>query len=146
MDSLAPDYLVLVFLGSCGVLQIAAAHARIHGILLLRRPVHATVLGVVLVVAGLVWFFGPGPRHLPDTAGGLDGNDQGAYFALAAGTAIAFTLVVSSALNWRRLARSRSGGSGLDALRETTYLEAMSAGVKVLWRQRRRWTRRWSSG
>jgi hypothetical protein len=146
MDSITLDYLVLVFLGSCGVLQIAAAHARIHGLLFLPRPAQATALGVVLVVAGLVWFFGPGPRHVPDTAGGLDGNDQGAYFALAAGAAVTFTLLASSVLNRRRLTGARSGGSGLDALRDTTYLGAMSAGVKVAWQQRRRWTRWWSSG
>lgn len=146
MGSVAQDYVVLVFLSSCGVLQIAAAHARIHGLLFLRRPAQATGLGVVLVVLGLVWFFGSGPRHVPDTAGGLDGNDQGAYFALAAGAAVAFTLVVSSVLNRRRFTGTNPGGPGLDALRDATYLGAMSAGVKVLWRQRRRWTRRWSSG
>jgi hypothetical protein len=96
MDSITLDYVVLVFLGACGVLQIAAAHARIHGLLFLRRPAHATALGVVLVVVGLVWFFGPGPRHVPDTAGGLDGNDQGAYFAIAAGAAVAFTLATDA--------------------------------------------------
>ena len=138
--------MVLVFLGACGVLQLAAAHARLHGLLLLPRPAHAAVLGAALAAAGLLWFFGPGPRHVPDSAGGLDGNQQGGLFAMATLAALAFTVSATSVLNRRRLSGKPTEAWGLDALRCATYFQAMSTGVTALWRQWRERMRRRPSG
>ena len=141
MSELARDYLVLCFLSALGVVQIAAAYARLQGLLLVRRPLLSVVLGLALVLAGFLWFFLPGPRLVPDTSGGLDGNQQSLYFALCAGAAVAATLALSSVVNHRRL-RFQHGATGLDALRDATYLQTMLQTVKRLWKRSPRRTRR----
>lgn len=148
MENLGRDYVILVFLASTGVIQIAATHASLSKLLFLKRPLYAYALGLALVVAGFTWFFWPGPRHVPDTAGGLDGNDQAARFALSALTAVIFTVLATSALN-RRSGGSPSptpdpvsGGCGLEALRDHTYLEALPSGLRSLWEERPPWMRR----
>ena len=146
MDEVRTGYAVLVFLGACGVLQIAAAHAGLRGLLFLRSRVLSTLLGVGLIGGGLFWFFGPGPRHIPDTAGGLDGNAQGAYFAVSALAAVVSTLLLSSLLNRGRFPGTDAPDSGLDALRYGTYLDAFPSGVRDLLREGREWIQRRSSG
>jgi hypothetical protein len=143
---MALDYLIMVFLSSLGVIQVACAYSRLRGLLFLGRPLWSALLGAGLVVAGFAWFFAPGPRLIPDTEGGLDGNSQTGLFAAGAGAAVAATMVVSSILNHRRLPGLRVMVWGLEALRETIYLKALVQGVKELWRRWPEWTRRSSSG
>ncbi len=125
------DYLLLCLLSSIGVLQIAAAYGRLHGLLFLRARAESAALGLLLVLAGFFWFFLPGPRLLSDTDGGLDGNQQSLYFALSAGAALAVTLLLSSLVNRRRFS-GRVVGSGLDALRQATYWQAVRGSLAVL--------------
>ena len=146
MNNLALDYLVLVFLSGCGVLQIAAAHSRLYGLLFLRRPHHAMLLGLSLLLLGFLWFFIPGPRHIPDIEGGLAGSQHAGLFVAGASMALAVTLLLSSLLNRRRMPGMTKLEWGLDALRQATYLNALHQGVKALWRERRRWTKMFSSG
>lgn len=131
VSEIGKDYLLLCFLSSMGVLQIAAAYGRLHGLLLLRARVPSAALGLLLVLAGFLWFFLPGPRLVPDTDGGLNGNRQSLYFALSAGAALAVTFVLSSLVNRRRFS-GRGVGSGLDALRHATYVQAVRRGLAGL--------------
>ncbi|MSQ12713.1 MAG: hypothetical protein EXR47_00935 [Dehalococcoidia bacterium] len=131
VSGIGEDYFLLCFLSSMGVLQIAAAYGRLHGLLLLRARVPSAALGLLLVLAGFFWFFLPGPRLVSDTDGGLDGNQQSLYFALSAGAALAVTLLLSSLVNRRRFS-GRGVGSGLDALRQATYLQAVRGSLAGL--------------
>lgn len=142
---MTPDYLILCFLSSLGVLQIAAAHSRLRGLLFFQSPFRSTALGLALVACGFTWFFAPGPRLLPDTAGGLNGNQQALLFSVSAGTAIFSTMLGSSLVNHRRFT-ARVGAGGLEALRETTYLHAIQSKLKELWNYLRKWIRRYYSG
>lgn len=144
MSELAWDYFLLVFLAGCGVIQIAASYSRLRGVLLLAHPWASALLGLVLVLGSFLWFFSPGPRHIPDTQGGLDGNLQAALFSLAALSAVVVTLLLSSLIN-RRLSHNPASW-GLEALKETTYLKALAKGVRKQWAQRPRRTQRSSSG
>lgn len=137
VSGIGKDYLLLCFLSSMGVLQIAAAYGQLHGLLLLRARAPSAALGLLLVLAGFLWFFLPGPRLVPDKDGGLDGNQQSLYFALSAGAALAVTLVLSSLVNRRRFS-GRGVGSGLDALRQATYIQAVRGGLAGLFGSRPR--------
>ena len=98
---LANDYLLLVFLGALGAVQISAARSHLLGLLFLRAwPRASEVLGAALVIGAFAWFFSSGRgRNIADTQGGLDGTDQAAFFSMAAATAVAFTLLMSSVVN-----------------------------------------------
>jgi len=130
---MAVDYFLLVFFAAVGVLQLVAAANGLRGLLFLPRGV-AAVVGPLLAVGTIAWFFGSKPRNLPDTAGGLNGVQQAAIFAVAATLAILVTLLIPSVLR-------RSSGSpalkesGLDALRQATYGQAL---LNLLARWRRR--------
>lgn len=142
MEDLGRDYVILVFLSSIGVIQIAVAHAGLTKLLFLKRTPYAYALGLALVIAGFTWFFWDGPRHVPDTAGGLDGNDQGARFALSALAAVFFTVLTTSALNRRSKINQTPTLDGLEALRDHTYLGALPTGLRSLWEERPPWMRR----
>jgi hypothetical protein len=142
MEDLGRDYVILVFLSSVGIIQIAVAHAGITKLLFLKRPAYAYALGLALIFAGFTWFFWDGPRHVPDTGGGLDGNDQGARFALSALAAVFFTVLTTSVLNRSAKTNQTPTLDGLEALRNHTYLEALPTGLRSLWEERPPWMRR----
>ena len=118
------DYYLLVFLASCGVFQIIAAHNGFRGMLFFRYRPGAFLFGLALLVAAVAWFFLSEPRNVSDNSHGLNGNEQFAYFFGGLGTGLAFTLIVASLRNWGLAPKQAELPSGLDALRETTYLRA----------------------
>lgn len=134
VSNLTQDYLAFCFLSALGVFQIAAAYGRLRGLLLFRRPLVSVLAGLGLVVAGFLWFFLPGPRLIPDTEGGLDGNRQALLFFVSASVALGVTLLVSSLVN-RRMLRPRHAMPGLDALRETTYVQALRLKLVQVWKR-----------
>ena len=83
-SGLATDYLLMVVLASAGVLQLAAVYGGLRGLLLHRNPTVSALLGLLMVAAGFIWFFAPGPRHIPDTHGGLAGNQPAGMFVIGA--------------------------------------------------------------
>ena len=127
--SFIADYLLLTFLSSCGVLQMAAAWNGLNGLLVLPRRGPSFALGVATCVAAACWFFLSESRNVPDTALGLNGNQQFGYFFAGSGLGLAFTLIVSTIVS--TLCAARSGASrsqipkGLDALREFNYLQSL---------------------
>jgi hypothetical protein len=139
MEELGRNYVILVFLASIGVIQIAVAHAGLTKLLFLKHTPLAYALGFTLIIASFSWFFWDGPHHIPDTAGGLDGNDQGWRFALSALAAVFFTVLTTSALNHRAGNRPPTTPGGLESLRDHTYIEALPTGLKSLWEERPPW-------
>lgn len=134
MSDIGKDYIVLCLLAAMGVLQIASARSRLHGLLFLRNRAASALLGAMLVLAGFLWFFLPGPRLVPDSLGGLDGNQQSLLFALCAFAALVATLALSSVVNHRRL-RGSTPAPGLDGLRTNTYAQALVHTVRA-WKRR----------
>ena len=129
------DYLVFVFLAALGVLQMVAAYSALRGLLFVKSRPHAFLVGLATTALAFIWFFLSEPRNVPDTDGGLDGNEMAGLFSVAAGTALMLTLLVTSISN-RGI---RGGGQplyrGLDTLRETTYLNALLSTLKDLWKR-----------
>ncbi len=130
MTDFALDYLGMVFLSSLGVLLMVTAYGRLNGLLLVGRRL-SILVGTVLTIVAFVWFFAPTPRNLPDTAGGLDGNEQALLFATGAGAALVLLLTFSSLRNWSMDARPE--GHGVEALWKSSYLRLLFRRVKERW-------------
>ena len=131
----ALDYCSFVFLATLGVVQMTAARGSLRGLLFLRHRRLAFLSGGILTAAAFLWFFLSEPRNIPDTRGGLDGNETAGYFAVAAGSAVILTLLLSSLSN-RSMMGSGIAAPGLEALRQTTYIRALAQALKHLSRDR----------
>ncbi len=119
------DYYLLVLFSASGLFQIAAARTGLRGLLIFHRRWAALVLGAVLMTGAFAWFFLSQSRNVPDTALGMNGNEQFAYFFAGSGTALAITLVLSSLRNWPLGAGAKDIPPGLDGLRNANYARAL---------------------
>lgn len=154
MSQLQIEYFLFVFVASCGVLQLIAAISNLKGLLFFQKVIVGYVLATLAIGGAFVWFFGWDDRLQKDIMHtGLEGAQQFYFFILGAFSAVVFTLIASSVVNlvsasvlslwkgkqdpaWTR--QERKTISGLDALREMTYLEA-------IWRSlRKRNTPKWT--
>lgn len=128
-ETFGADYLLLVFMVSLGVLQLAAAWRRLDGLSLFLRRRYLGYIFAVAIICGGCWLFFSEPRNIPDYAGGLGGSQLFIY--TIAGIAIAglFSLVASSALNARWGHSSTGEEEGLDSLKTMTYLQAIKKGL-----------------
>ena len=148
--NLGQEYLLLVFVGCCGVLQLAAAFGGLKGMLIAGDRRFSTAVGILLVGGALVWFFWEGGRNLPDTGGGIAGASQFYFFMLGGFLAILFTFLFTSLTNIGKKMSADSAEvdttDGLPALRETTYLHALTRNLSVIWKLYHRLTRKFSSG
>ena len=93
-------------------------------------------VGILALVGAFLWFFVSEPRNLPDTGGGLSGNEDTWLFCVACTCAILLTLAISSIINRGKHKENPSYPSGLDALRETTFYRAFSEAMRKLWAMR----------
>ncbi len=134
------DYFLFVLVAALGVLQMVAAHSGLRGLLLLRSRSLAFLVGLAVTAMAFLWFFASEPRNMPDSMGGLDGNQSAGLFAVAAGLAVLITLLAPSVISRPKGAGGRALGPGLEALRETTYLNALDLGALVR-RLKELWTR-----
>lgn len=131
----ALDYFVFVFIAALGVIQLVAAHSALRGLLFIRSRPLAIVAGLAATGLAFVWFFVSEPRNIPDTDGGLDGNQMAGLFALGAGSALVLTLLLSSLSNRSMGSGGQNAVPGLDALRASTYLEALIGTLRSLWKR-----------
>ena len=125
------DYFFFIILTALGSLQLAALHSKLRN-LQVTASLHLTrFLGLFLLFAPAVWFFGSENRNLADTNGGLDGGDQALLFAGGCLTALAITLAIS---HTKRLVRPimRSRLKGLGALDSEPYIDAVVHNFKIL--------------
>ena len=132
MTAFDNQYVLFVFVSICGALQMVASYRGLHGLKFFRNRYIAFMVGTIMLISSFTWFFLSEPRNLPDTAAGLDGNDQFGLFSLAAGCATIFTLLFSSLLNYNLGNKLDSFQPGLDALKETTYIRAILRTVKSI--------------
>lgn len=132
--SLTSEYFLFVFIAACGVLQLAAAYSKLKGMMIFKNRIASYIFAFFAIGGAFGWFFGWDNRldeKIMRT--GLEGAQQFYYFSLAALAALAFTLIISSLVNYRRLTKTKQSGEGeegLDALKEMTYLEAVKRSFK----------------
>ena len=129
-----------MFLASGVVFQMTAALGGLRGLLYFHQRLVTFLLGAVVLTGAEAWFFLSESRNVPDSAHGMNGNEQFGYFFAGAGAGLAFTLIVSSLRNWNLGAKQSHLPLGLDALRETSYLRALHRTCSYYWTQRGRGT------
>lgn len=123
---LAVEYLAFTFFACLGVLQWVAVRRQLQGLCFLSSRPWGYGLSLGLIVTPFALFFLTGDRIQP----GLEGKQQLLLFSLAAFLAIAFTLVVASLLKRRSFPPAQEPTTGLEALRDRTYFQAMSRRIR----------------
>ena len=145
MFSFAVDYFIMVFVASLGVTQTAASIGGLRGLLIIKNPLFARPLGIVIAIAAIVWFFVVTDRNINDYEGGLDSNEQGLLFFLAVAASGALTCILTSLLNWRMVdsRQPRASGelsdAGLGALRHNNWLGALAQNYRYMFNEARCW-------
>ena len=129
MTELMLDYLLLICLSTCGILQIVAHHSNLKGLLFFHNQLLTYLFGFLTILGSFCWFFGLGSNRLQEEImhTGLEGAEQVEFFLMGALAGIILTLVVSS------LVPSGEGCTpgeeiekvGLDRLREKTFLSLL---------------------
>ena len=116
------NYCLLVFIAVVGVIQLAALNNNFQGLLFFPRPLYTLAFAVVAIGSALfVFFTWYNFRSLV-----VEGSQQTGSFVASTLAAIIFYLVGSSLLNSRRFNPGKSGQKGLEALRKTTFFQAIS--------------------
>ena len=143
MFSFALDYFIMVFVASLGVMQTAASIGGLRGLLLIKNPIIARPLGIVVAIAAIVWFFAVSERNINDYEGGLDSNQQGLLFFLAVAASGILTCALSSLWN-RRLPVSATDSdqapdAGLGALKNASWWRALSRNYRYLFDEATCW-------
>ena len=70
------DYLLMIYFSSSGFLQIAFVNSGLRGLYIFPSSRLSLLSGFLLIALGFYLFFSEGPNHIPDSQGGLDGNQQ----------------------------------------------------------------------
>jgi hypothetical protein len=104
------------------VLQLVASYNELRGVSFFSRKVYGYLFAAFTVGPVLARFFTWNSRN---PTGIVEGREQFSFFLLALVAAIGFTLVASSLLNNGRLRGSYVQRDGLEALRETTFFQAL---------------------
>lgn len=130
MFSLAVDYFLLVFFAACGVIQLAAAHSRIGGLLFVSHVGVGYVIGLGLLAGAFAWFVAIGDQNIPGDLGGVEGAQQFGLFLAGAAGAVLSTMAVASMARIRTSSEAVEG-TGVEALRNQTLLAV------AMWRFRK---------
>lgn len=143
--SLGQEYLLLVFFSCCGTVQVAAGYGNLRGLMFLNNRYLSSLSGMLLVIGSIIWFFRDGGRHIPDTDGGLAGNEQFMLFVLGSFLALLFTFLTTSIINFRK-SHYVDTIEGLPSLRHTTFVKAVSNNFGEFWKLCLKQIRKYSSG
>ena len=131
MFSLAIDYIILVTVATCGMIQVAAAWSGLRGLLILHHPKASYVLGAALLVGAWAWFVAIGDPAQPGDLANIEGAEQFGLFLAGAAAGTILTALLASATQWRALARHASSQGaapqGLEALRDDVWLRRIAS-------------------
>jgi hypothetical protein len=156
MNNIGTDYILLVFLVSLGIFQIAAAHGKLQGLSFFSKPTWGYIFGALCIIAALCLWFCGGAVHNPTVVpkhihfgdafkdwscmdSGGDGepllweSEIAGFFFITLTAALLFTLFISSVIKSRTL-KSRAPTfrlSGLEMLKEMSYFQAISRRLKI---------------
>lgn len=126
----AADYFLLAFVAGVGVMQAAASIGGLKGLLIVKHPLAARVLGLALAAGAFIWFFTSSDWNINDYEGGMDTNDQALVFFLGIVAAGALTAALSSLVNMRMRDGSPAPDAGLGALKSVCYFRALAHNLK----------------
>ena len=133
--SFAFDYLLLVFLASCGTIQIAVSQGQLYGLRFIKFPSLNRIFGLLIISISFIWFFISEPRNIPDSSYGLNGNQQALLFILGAGIATIFTILISSLHHYSNNRKCFLSKPGLESLNSNSFLSSTRTYLKLLWKR-----------
>jgi hypothetical protein len=127
VSHLTLEYLLFVFIASCGVLQLTAAYSKLKGLLFFQSRIVTCIFALLVIGGAYAWFIGWGTRLQERIMHpGIEGFQQVYCFLLAAVVAIIFTLIISSMINRKSLSKSgKEEREGLEKLKEENYFKAI---------------------
>jgi magnesium-transporting ATPase (P-type) len=115
------NYCLLVFIAVVGVIQLAALNNNFKGLLFFSQPLFTLAFAIVAIGSALfVFFTWYNFRSLV-----VEGSQQTGSFVASTLAAIIFSLVGSSLVNYRRFNPGKPGQKGLEALRKSTFFQAI---------------------
>jgi hypothetical protein len=117
------EYMIPVFMAGLGVIQAAAAHNSLKGMLFFRHKAITYLFSAIMLLPALYYLFTWNQRNV---TGIIEGSQQAGFFFLAMLIALIVTLIVSSIIN-AGLGRPLKPLAGLDALRETTFFKTVQS-------------------
>ncbi|OGO32605.1 MAG: hypothetical protein A2Z29_05015 [Chloroflexi bacterium RBG_16_56_11] len=110
-------YGLLVFVGVTGVLQAAACHNNLRGLVFFKNRYIAYIFAILAAGGSLASFFAW--NYLFET-GVIAGSEQAGIFVLSAFIAVVCTILVSSAIKSVSFKNRGAPPDGLEALRGAT--------------------------
>ena len=126
------DYLLMIYFSSSGFLQIAFVNSGLRGLYIFPSSRLSLLSGFLLIALGFYLFFSEGPNHIPDSQGGLDGNQQLILFLFGCLASLISTLTISSIKTIS--GPKESGIQGLNALMNSSYREIITPWIKNIWK------------
>ncbi len=122
-------FFVFVFLGSVGVLQIAASYNRMKALSFFRGPKTGYVFGVCAILGSILIFYLTGDRNV--IAPRLEGGQVLGLTFLGLATAVVATLAIASYIKRKQVVDGldEQYPDGMEALDQEVYLPLM----KRLW-------------
>jgi hypothetical protein len=120
--ALSLKYSALVFIAVMGVLQGAAGYNNLRGLRFFQRSLYAYIFAIITIGVSLGFFFA---WNYMFATGDIAGSQQSGLFVLAAVAAIIFTLIISSLINIRYYSQRAVQLTGLDVLREGTFIRTL---------------------
>ena len=127
MTELTLDYVLLVCIATCGVLQLAASHSKLKGLLFFQNKILTYIFALLVLGGSFGWFFGWDDRlseRIMHT--GIEGSQQFGCFILGAFAGLVLTILISSLANPQTSTNPREDtGEGLDRLKNGNYIGAI---------------------
>jgi hypothetical protein len=137
--TLAWEYSLLVFVAGIVLLHVSVTFGGFRGLLIapgelcirlfpsrriftLSRTAFGYIFAAVAVSLSLVDFFFWNQRN---ETGIIEGAEQAGFFVLAMASAVAFTFLFSSLINHWLLRHNEVHGTGLEALKDNTWAQAI---------------------
>ena len=122
--TLATEYFLSVFLAATATIQFAVNRGGFRGIMFSQNASLNRMLATILLLPPAILFF-TWNTHNP--TGIIEGAQQAGLFSLAVLCAGAVTIVITSALNQKKLTPPLHviPSDGLEALKQMTFLQAI---------------------
>jgi hypothetical protein len=125
MSNIVSGYFLLVFLSSIGVLQIAAACAKLEGLFFFKRAFAGYIFGTLFIGGAFSWFFTIHNHNMPTV---VQGWQQFGLFLAGIATAFLLTAAISSLIKLRAFSNREAdeGEGGVEELKRCTYFRALA--------------------
>lgn len=124
------DYFIFVLVVYTSAIQMGAALGGFTGLSWFRRRAVSFLSGLLLALAANIWFFTSADRNVRSV---VEGSQQFGFFVAAGFLGLVINITLSSVMRAREFRREAGPGEasyGLEALRETTFFQAVARSLR----------------